>query len=106
MFNPLTMRSYFTTCAIYELVHKVSVLRKKRVRNSPYSFCPYDETNSRPMLVTEKVIATSVAMTWSPLIAPLHFFDDITHFESTIRGLSYETIGDDVVCGWTTAIWL
>ena len=101
--------------AVYELVHKMIVLPNTRVASRRRPWLLDDDNvrirNSRPVLLTECMFATTVAMAWGPVLAPTHVFDDLIGLEAAVRGVVLDSATDSsdrhmYVDGWASAIVL
>ena len=82
--------TYWAAAAAYELGHKVFALRdrKARVQKPDWYACyPFDKPKpteferSRPLVASERVLATAMAMAWAPVLSPLHLAGDLVEAE-------------------------
>ena len=112
--RPTFLRAY-AAMAVYELVHKMIVLPKTRVYHCSRPWHLDDDNvrirSSRPVLLTERVLATTVAMVSSPVIAPTHVINDLIGLEAAVRGVVLDSATDSsdrhmYVDGWASAIVL
>ena len=111
--DPTPLPVYWAATVAYELGHKFWELgdRKARIQNPDWhAYRPFDKPEpskferSRPLVTSERVLVTAMAMAWGPLFAPLHLAGDIIEMELWLRGIDRNET--TFLLGWESAMVL
>ena len=100
---------YYACAAAYEFGHKAFALREDRLRvRTPEWYACYSAPKtpacSRPLLITERVLATAAGMLYAPLLLPLHVADDVIRAECRLRGVKGVADDTEHLTAWMNAI--